>query len=104
MCLESIWEPPKEGFMTVEEYNKLDAVYTAKAEMAMHEEAKYVTENADELASKYRRQQMRSLRTDTFVQEAKTKEIERESYTAVEEEPGPSAAQPYGKWQTVVHV
>lgn len=91
--------------MTVEEYNKLDAVYTARAEKEMHEETKYITENADELASKYRRQQMRAIRTDAFTQEAKEKEVERESYTAIEEEePGPSASQPYGKWQTVVHV
>lgn len=88
--------------MTISEYKKLDAVYTAKAEQEMHEESKYVLENADELMSKYRRQQLKAFRTETLGQEKREKEVERESYTTLEEADNePTAAQPYGKWQTV---
>lgn len=92
--------------MTLDEYNKLDAVYTARAEKEMYEESKYALENADELASKYRRQQLKVFQTETLGDQRRAKAIERESYATLEEaEPEkPTAAQPYGKWQTVVEV
>lgn len=105
--LESVWEAPKEGYMTIEEYNRLNLVYEAKTEQQLHEESKFMRENADELASKYRREQLKAVRASALQREAKEKEIERESYTAceevneVDEEPGASA-RPFGKWQTVV--
>lgn len=88
--------------MTLDEYKKLDAVYAAKTEKEMHEESKYVLENADELMSKYRRQQLKAFRSETCGKEEVEKEVERESYTTLEEiEDEPTATQPYGKWQTV---
>lgn len=99
---ESIWEAPKEGYMTIEEYNRLNIVYNARAEQQMYEESKNLSENADEVVAKYRREQLRFIRSDGIAEEMKEKEIERESYTEYEEPPEPTEAQPYGKWQTIV--
>lgn len=96
---------PKEGYMTIEEYNRLNLVYEAKTELKLHEESKFMRENADELVAKYRREQLKAVRDVALQHEVKEKEIEREGYTAcedIDEEPGTSA-RPFGKWQTVVH-
>lgn len=87
--------------MTIEEYNRLNLVYNAKAEQKLHQESKYMRENADEIASKYRREQLKAVRTEVTAEEIEEKEAERESYTEYEEEPG-TLARPFGKWQTVV--
>lgn len=99
---ESVWEPPKEGYMTIEEYNRLNLVYNARAEQQMYEESKHLRENADEAVAKYRREQLRVIRSDGIDVEKKEKEIERESYKEYEEPEDTSSAQPYGKWKTVV--
>lgn len=87
--------------MTIEEYNRLNLVYNARAEQQLHQESKFMRENADEIASKYRREQLKIFQTETIAKEMEEKEIERESYTEYEEEPGTSA-RPYGRWQTIV--
>lgn len=97
---ESVWKAPKEGYMTIEEYNRLDLLVTAKAEQQQHVESKYMRENATELVSKYNREKMRAVQSITRAEEFKEKEEERETYETYEE-PG-SAGQPFGKWQTVV--
>lgn len=97
---ESIWEAPKEGYMTIEEYNRLNLVVEAKAEQQQHKESKYMRDNADELVSKYNREKLKALQSYTLPKKVEETEEERESYT-VYEEPGTSA-QPLGKWQTVV--
>lgn len=96
---ESIWEEPKEGYMTIEEYNRLNKVVDAKAEQQHYAESKYMRDNADELLSKYKREKFKTLQAFTKAEEVKEKEEERETYTAYEE-PG-SSSQPFGKWQTV---
>lgn len=57
-------------------------------------------ENADEIASKYRREQLKAVRAEATAEAEKEKEAERESYTEYDE-PGTSS-RPFGKWQTVV--
>lgn len=88
--------------MTIEEYNRLNLVYTAKTEQKFHEESKYIRENADEIASKYRREQLKAVRARNIQQEVKEKEIEREGYTSCNEEEEETAAPALGKWQTIV--
>lgn len=85
--------------MTIEEYNRLNLVYETRAQQQLHQESKFMRANADEIASKYRREQLKTKRAEVFEAEVEEKEIERESYTEYEEEPGTSA---FGKWQTVV--
>lgn len=88
--------------MTIEEYNRLNLVYNTRAEQQMYEESKHLRENADEVVAKYRREQLRIIRSDGIEEEKKEKEIERESYTEYEEpQAETSSAQPYGKWKTV---
>lgn len=102
MITESIWKAPKEGYMTIEEYNRLNLVHTARTEQQMHEESKYMRENADEIASKYRREQLKAIRARDIQREVKEKEIEREGYTSCNEEEEETAAPALGKWHTVV--
>lgn len=100
--IESVWEPPKEGYMTIEEYNRLNVVYNARAEQQVYEESKNLRENADEVVAKYRREQLKFIRSDGIEEEIKEKEIERDNYKEYEEPPETSSAQPYGKWQSIV--
>lgn len=88
--------------MTIEEYNRLNLVYNARAEQQVYEESKNLRENADEVAAKYRREQLKVIRIDAIDEEVKEKEIERASYKEYEDPPETSSAQPYGKWQTIV--
>lgn len=88
--------------MTIEEYNRLNLVYNARAEQQVYEESKNLRENADEIVAKYRREQLRIIRSEDIEEEIKEKEIERESYQEYEEPPETSSAQPYGKWKTIV--
>lgn len=90
--------------MTIEEYNRLYTVYNARAEQQLHKESKFMRENADEIASKFRREQLKVFREETIADEIKEKEIERESYQEddTNEEEAGTSAQPYGRWQTVV--
>lgn len=87
--------------MTIEEYNRLNLVYEARTQQQLHQESKFIRENADEIASKYRREQIKTKRATVFEEEAKEKDVERESYTEYEDDSGTSA-KPFGKWQTVV--
>lgn len=88
--------------MTIEEYNRLNLVYNERAEQKVYEESKHLRENADEVVAKYRREQLRVIRSEGIDEEIKEKEIERETYTEYEEPSETTSAQPYGKWKTVV--
>lgn len=89
--------------MTIEEYNRLSLVHNARAQQQLHEESKYMRENADELVSKYRRQQLTIFREKEIEEQTKQKEEERESYTACDEiEETETEAPALGKWQTIV--
>lgn len=77
-------------------------MYNARAEQKVYEESMNLRENADEVVAKYRREQLKFIRSEGIQEEKKEKEIERESYAEYEEEPETSSAQPFGKWQTIV--
>lgn len=96
---ESVWDEPKEGFMTVAEYDRLNLVFDARQAQQANQESKYIRENADHLASKYRREEMKRLRAQPTEKDLEQEELERDNYTASEEAESSSA--PYGKWQTV---
>lgn len=90
--------------MTIEEYNRLYTVYNARAEQQLHKESKYMRENADEIASKFRREQLKVFREETIADQIKEKEVERETYQEADpyEDEAGTSANPYGRWQTVV--
>lgn len=86
--------------MTIQQYNRIQKLVEIKETQEMHEESKFMRENASEVASKYKREQLKRLRAQPTSEEAKQEEEKREGYD-IYEEPG-TAARPYGQWQTVV--
>lgn len=85
--------------MTIEEYDRLNLVFEAKQMQQTHEESKYMRENADELAAKFKRERLKALKPKPTPEEQQEEEEIRDSYEA--HEPG-TAARPFGAWQTVV--
>lgn len=96
---DSIWKAPKEGYMTIEEYNRLNLVFEAKQNQQMHEESKFMRENADELAAKYKRETLKAMKQKPTEKEIKEEENKRESYETYESE---TESRAIGSWQTVV--
>lgn len=90
---ESVWKKPKEGFMSLEEYEKLNEVAIRQQEEHKKLEMKNSIENADEIASRYNREQLKKYQKIT--EEPKPVEDASTSYA------GQYGGQPYGKWETV---
>lgn len=88
-----MWEKPKDGFMSLKEYNKLNQTVISKQEEARQKDLKFHLENADEIASKYKREQFKKYQKIT--QEPMPEESSS-SVNYVNE-----FSQPYGKWETV---
>lgn len=95
---ESVWKAPKEGYMTVEEYNRLNLVFEVKQKQLQHNKSKFMRENADEIAAKYKREAFKSLMPKETEEDEEEREKNRESFELYEPE---TAARPLGKWQTV---
>lgn len=85
--------------MTIEEYNRLNLVFEARQMQQTHEESKYMRENADELAAKFKRERLKALKPKPTPEEKQQEEEIRESYETEETD---TAAKPLGTWQTVV--
>lgn len=90
---ESVWKKPKEGFMSLAEYEKLNELAVQQQEEQKHQEMKRSIENADESASRYNREQLKKYKKITA--EPKREEEATTSYA------GQYGGQPYGKWETI---
>lgn len=90
---ESIWEKPKEGFMTLAEYEKLNEIAIKQQEEKQQQEMKHTIENAGEIASRFNREQLKKYKKIT--EEPKPTEEPSTSYA------GQYGGQPFGKWETV---
>ena len=90
---ESAWEKPKEGFMTLAEYEKLNEIAIKQQEEKQQQEMKHTIENAGEIASRYNREQLKKYKKIT--EEKKPAEEPSTSYA------GQYGGQPFGKWETV---
>lgn len=90
---ESVWKKPKEGFLSLAEYEKLNEVAIKQQEDHQNQEMKHTIENANEIASKYNREQLKKYKKRT--EEKKPEEEPSTSYA------GQYGGQPYGKWETV---
>lgn len=90
---ESVWSKPKEGFMSLAEYEKLNIVAIKQQEEQQQQEMKHNIDNAGEIASRFKREQMKKYQKRT--EEKKPKEEASTSYA------GQYGGQPYGKWETV---
>lgn len=84
--------------MTIKEYEKLNKVALEQQEEHQKKDRQYHVENAEEIAAKFKREQLKKFRKVT--KEAKPKEENEPSdvYTTCFEAYG---AQPIGKWETV---
>lgn len=49
---ETVWEKPKEGFMTLKEYNRINQVALRQQEMKQQEDSLFMRGNADEIVAK----------------------------------------------------
>ena len=88
-----MWEKPKEGFMTLKEYNKLNEIAIKQQEEARQTDLKYNIENADEIAAKYKREQYKKYQTIT----QEPKKLTESSTSHYADEYGTSI----GEWQVV---
>ena len=79
--------------MSLKEYEKLNEIAVQQQEQQQMQEMKHTVENADEIASKFRREQLKKYQKIT--EEPKAKEEASTSYA------GQYGGQPYGKWETV---
>lgn len=92
---ESVWVKPKEGFMKIAEYEKLNEMAIKQQEEQKKHEMKNTIENANEIAARFKREQLKKYKKIT--EDPKTKE-EIEASTSYA---GQYGGQPYGKWETV---
>uniref|UniRef100_A0A182LZM4 WW domain-binding protein 4 n=1 Tax=Anopheles culicifacies TaxID=139723 RepID=A0A182LZM4_9DIPT len=98
---ESVWEPPKEGYMKKDEYEKLSKIAWQKQKDNAALEAKYELENADEIAARLRRENMAQIfKHNKKIKEEIEKKVDhgREAAAMAEIE---SLKNPYGRWETV---
>ncbi|XP_053679096.1 WW domain-binding protein 4, partial [Anopheles nili] len=98
---ESIWEPPMEGFMKKQEYEKLSKIAWEKQKENAIVEAQYELENAEEIASRLRRESMAQI----FKHNRKIKEeFEKKVFHGRETEitlENQHSKTPYGAWETI---
>jgi WW domain-binding protein 4 len=95
---ESVWEPPKEGYMSYEEYQKINRLAYDKQEENQRKASKYEVDNAAEIAAKLKREQVRDT-IEYYNQFTKQEQEDHES----EVSDVPQAANPYGSWEVVQH-
>lgn len=93
---ESTWQKPKEGFMKLAEYERINEVALQQQEQQKYDQMKHSIDNADEIASKYRREQLKKYQKRT----EEPKKVEEASTSYVDQYGvRPSGL---GKWETVV--
>lgn len=88
------WEKPKEGYMKYAEYERLNAQALQQQEEFYAKEHKEIVENADELAAKYRREQMKRYQRITAEPKAETSRPWADQYGVYEDSP-------LGSWEEV---
>lgn len=99
MCFsESVWVAPKEGFLTLAEYTKINKQVIIKQEENLRIESNKFKDNADEIAAKYQREKLKKYKVKDAVKDETVSDVEPVySFQSPDE-----AAQPFGQWQTVV--
>lgn len=128
---ETVWDKPKQGYLTLDEYNNIMEQSRLAQQVVAERENKFLVDNADELAAKYNREKLKQRRAEyeakqkeakkkedqqQRAQDRKLKKERREAKQEQRETPQqddegedeqpkeyPPAA-PFGKWQTVAVV
>lgn len=95
---ETSWEKPKEGYMKYAEYVKLNDQAAKQQEEFYEKQHKEIVENADEIAAKLRREQLKRYQRVTKEPKPETSKSSWADQYGVYEET------PLGKWETVESV
>ncbi|XP_020798939.1 WW domain-binding protein 4 isoform X2 [Drosophila serrata] len=95
---ESVWKKPKEGFLSYEEYERINQLAVDQQELSQAEESRRFRENADEEVARVNRERMKAYRKPENPKEKKQKEEKRNAFKTEEE----AATKEIGQWQSVV--
>ncbi|XP_055916279.1 WW domain-binding protein 4 [Eupeodes corollae] len=93
---ESVWKEPKEGYLSLEEYNKINQIAEAQQEIQFQQQAKDFQKNAPEEVAKYNRERLKMYRRQDPKEET-AKEEKRQAFKTEEESYTPDI----GAWVTV---
>ncbi|KAH8324337.1 hypothetical protein KR074_005794, partial [Drosophila pseudoananassae] len=94
---ESVWEKPKEGFLSYEEYERINQLAMDQQQISQEQESLRFRENADEEVARVNRERMKAFRKPENPKEKKQKEEKRQAFKTEEE----AATREIGQWQTV---
>lgn len=95
---ESIWEPPKEGYLSYEEYERINQLAINQQEITQAQESLRFRANADEEVARFNRERHAQLyRKTESSKEKKQKEEKRLEFKTEEE----AATKEIGQWQIV---
>lgn len=93
-----MWEAPKEGYLKLDEYNKINEQAVKQQEETLRLQSRELIQNADEIVAKYKREKLKQYRV-------KEPEVYRtHSDDAYDPVILAQDAQPLGQWETVVNV
>ncbi|XP_070071687.1 WW domain-binding protein 4 [Drosophila takahashii] len=95
---ESVWKPPKEGYLSYEEYERINQLAIDQQEISQAQESLKFRANADEEVARVNREKMKVFRKPDNLKEKKQKEERRQTFKTEEE----AATKEIGQWQTVV--
>lgn len=95
---ESIWEKPKEGYMTLKEYEQLNSLAERMNEQQTEQRLQYMTANKVEIGANLVREQFKQRHKKHRDEPAKHDELpaEPENFSSMDDQ-----AQPIGAWQVV---
>ncbi|XP_036329519.1 WW domain-binding protein 4-like [Rhagoletis pomonella] len=96
---ESVWDPPKEGYLSYAEYQRINELALKKQKMEHATEAKKFRENVNEEVARYNRERLKMFRKPETPKEAQKRREEKEAYKTQDE----AAAPTIGAWQVVEH-
>ncbi|XP_073827222.1 uncharacterized protein [Musca autumnalis] len=96
---ESVWEAPKEGYLSWEEYQRINDLAVQQQELKQAEESKKFRENVNEEVARYNRERLKVYQRYTTAAEKKEEEELRETFKTEEEAKAPEM----GQWQVVEH-
>ncbi|KAG4072322.1 hypothetical protein HA402_004254 [Bradysia odoriphaga] len=96
---DTTWNVPKEGYMTLEEYNRLNTLAEAQQQLKLHKESMFMRGNADEIVAKFHREKLKERRAKPTPTEIAKVEEEKEQYKTYEDPDW--SAKPLGAWTTV---
>lgn len=97
---ESVWEAPKEGFLSYAEYERINGLAVKQQEVQQAKEAKTFRDNVNEEVAKFNRERMKQFRRQETPEEKEVRNLEKEKMSKFKTE-AEAATQEIGDWQVV---